>query len=92
MAVFLITYDLVAEKSGHDYEPLWEELGRVDAVKSQLSAWLLAANNTQKEVLDHFRTFVDDDDRLMVIQVSKKPSFSKALKGTNAFLDEHFGN
>ena len=28
MTVYLLAYDLIKEKSGHDYQPLWDELGR----------------------------------------------------------------
>jgi hypothetical protein len=86
MPVFLISYDLVNEDSSHDYKPLWAQLRKLGAVKTQLSAWYANLGNTAQEVLDHFKTYIDEDDRLMVIEVTKKPAWNIGLKGTNAFI------
>jgi len=88
MAFFSITYDLVEDKN---YDTLIDRLNELDTVKVQLSQWLLSANNTAKEVKDHLAQYIDGDDRLMVIEFTKKPAYTYALKGTNAWLDEHFG-
>lgn len=88
MAFFSITYDLVADKN---YDALIDRLKELDTVKVQLSQWLLSADNTAKEVKDHLAQYVDDDDRLMVIEFTKKPAYTYALKGTNAWIDKHFG-
>lgn len=91
MGKFRVTYDLNAEKNGYDYEPLWQEFKRLSGVKTQYSAYLIALNNTQQEVLDHFKQFVDDNDHLTVVELTTKPSFTKALAGTNAWIKENFG-
>jgi hypothetical protein len=88
--VFLISYDLPNEDSAHDYEPLWEELRNLGGVRTLLSEWYVNVNNTQEEVYDHFLTFMDTDDRLLVIEVKQRPSFNKGLKGTKDFVDAHF--
>lgn len=91
MAKFLITYDLNAEKNGYDYEPLWAEFARLRGVKTQYSVYLITLNITQQEALDHFKQFVDDNDHLMVVELTKRPSFTKALQGTNAWIKANFG-
>lgn len=87
MALFSITYDLIDKK---DYDTLIDRLKELDTVKVQLSQWFLSADNTAIEVKDHLAQFVDDDDKLMVIEFSKKPSYTKALKGTNDWLARFF--
>lgn len=88
MALFSVTYDLVKNKN---YDRLIEELGKHDTVKVQMSHWLLAASNTAKEVKDHLAGYVDEDDKLMVIEFDKRPQFTKSLQGTNDWIKRHFG-
>lgn len=90
MAVFLISYDLVKENSSHDYEPLWTELKRLSAVRTQLSAWYADLSNTQEQVYSHFLPYVDSNDRLSVIEVMQKPSWNNGLKGTRDFITAQF--
>jgi hypothetical protein len=87
MALFSITYDLVADK---DYESLIDRLNELDTVKVQLSNWLLSADNTATEIKDHLSHYVDDDDKLMVVEFTKKPAYTKAIKGTNDWLARFF--
>lgn len=87
MALFTVTYDLIKNK---DYDALIGALEDLDTVKVQLSQWLLSADNTTMEVKDHLAQYVDDDDKLMVIEFSKRPQFTKAIKGTNDWLNKHF--
>lgn len=90
MPVYLISYDLVKENNSHDYEPLWARLRELKAVKTQLSAWFADLNNTAEEVLDHLLPYVDENDRLLVIEVTKKPAWNIGLKGTVDFIKAHF--
>ncbi len=90
MAVFLISYDLVKETSSHDYKPLWAELKRLGGVKTQLSAWYASLDNTAKQVRDHLMPYIDSNDRLLVIEVTKKPAWNVGLQGTRAFIQRHF--
>ena len=90
MAYFVISYDLVKEKSGFDYGPLTTELKGLDAVRTELSVWYLDTANTAQEVYNHLKPFVDSDDRLMVVEFSKKPAWGNALKGTRDWVDARF--
>ena len=87
MAHFLVTYDLNAQK---DYQRLINELERLKGHRPALSAWFIDLNNTATEVRDHFSNFVDDDDFLIIVEFSKKPAFTKARAGTNAWISERF--
>lgn len=86
MALFSVTYDLVKDK---DYQKLIDRLKELDTVKVQMSQWLLSADNTAEEVKNHLKEYTDEDDRLMVVKFSTRPSFTKAFIGTNDWLDEH---
>ena len=89
MAFFVVTYDL-RKKDEFEYEELWNEFQRLDAVKYQESDYFLAADNTAEEIKDHFKQFIHEDDLLMVVEFEKKPKYTKSLKGTNAWVDRHW--
>jgi CRISPR-associated endonuclease Cas2 len=90
MSVYLVAYDLVDEKKNafHDYEKLWAELKKLGAHRTQLSLWLVNLNNTPKEVADHFKTFMDENDRIWVTKLFKAQyHFINAIAGTNKWLE-----
>lgn len=90
MPVYLVSYDLVKEKDGHDYAPLWDEMKRLGAHRTQYSAWLVNLNNTPKEVVEHFARFVDRDDRVMAVEMLRgRYTFTKANSGTNDWLKQN---
>ncbi|WP_252928129.1 CRISPR-associated protein Cas2 [Aliihoeflea sp. 40Bstr573] len=81
-----IGYDLIRRK---DYPKLWEEMERLSAHKAIRDFYLANLNNTAVEVRNHLRSFVDEDDRVIVIEFSKKPQFTMALEGTNDWIAEN---
>jgi hypothetical protein len=89
MTVYLVSYDLRNESGSQDYEPLWAELKRLEACHTQDSVWLVSVTNTAKELHDHFKKFVDSDDRLMTAQITKNNHYSNARAGTNEWLKQN---
>lgn len=90
MSVYTLAYDLVKETGSHDYEPLWAELKRLDAHRVQYSFWLVNLNNNSKEVHDHFKAYLDENDRLFVDRLRKNENwYSGAMAGTNAWLERN---
>lgn len=87
MALFVISYDLI---KGKDYDRLTDRLKELDTVKTNLSVWYLSATNTALEVKDHLLDYIDGDDRIMVVEFSKKPAHTIGLKGTNDWLARFF--
>ena len=69
MASYLLSYDLMKEQTSADYVPLWNELKRLGAQKTQYSVWLINASNTAREIHDHFKKLLDTNDRLWVNEV-----------------------
>lgn len=86
MAVYVICYDLVNERGSHDYKPLWNRLEELDCHKTQYSVWLGSFTNSAKEVHDHFKAYLDKDDRLMVSELTNEHWYSNAMAGTNEWL------
>lgn len=88
MTVYALAYDLVNErKRTFDYQPLWDELKRLGAHRTQLSLWLLNVTNTPTEVVEHFQKFVDADDRIFVSRMRPKEyAFVNAMPGTKNWL------
>jgi hypothetical protein len=64
MALYMVSYDL--HQPGRHYESLWAELGRLGARRLLASDWAVDLNNTAGQVRDHFRSFIDDNDSLLV--------------------------
>jgi hypothetical protein len=91
MAIYLVAYDLINEKKGtHDYKPLWKELERLDAFRTQYSLWLINLTNTAKEVVEHFERFVDTDDRVAATKLRKGDFWwANATAGSKAWLDKN---
>ncbi|WP_420403575.1 CRISPR-associated endonuclease Cas2 [Nisaea sp.] len=86
MTDFLVSYDLRNESGSQDYKPLWDELKRLNAHRVQESVWLVNLNNTAKEVTEHFKAYMDGDDRILVCEFTRKHYFFNAMSGTNNWL------
>ena len=65
--VFLISYDLIKQK---DYERLFAALKQLGAVRVLLSAWAVKCNTNSVTLRNYLRAFIDNDDRLVVMQFS----------------------
>lgn len=87
MAHFAATYDLVKNK---DYKRLIDELKELDAHRPALSVWFLDWPGDAKSLLNHLRGFIDDDDKLIVIQMDWRPATRLPFEGTQKWLDERF--
>jgi CRISPR-associated endonuclease Cas2 len=90
MSVYLVAYDLVKEKKNAkiDYEKLWDELKRLEAHRTQLSAWLVNLDSSAKEVAEHLKQFMDYNDRIWVTKIFRgEYHFVNAMSGTNKWLE-----
>ncbi len=90
MSIYIVSYELKGDTSTSAYEPLWEALEALESHKIQRSVWLVSVNNTAKELHDHLKNYMDDNDRLWVSRVhSGEHWYSGAIKGTNDFFATH---
>lgn len=64
MALYFLTYDL---RRARDYQRLYDELKKFNAVKVLESTWCFKRVNTDTEKLrDYFKQFIDADDGLLI--------------------------
>lgn len=83
MTAFLVTYDLNKEKN---YQKLWDELERLGAHRTLLSVWLVSSSKSATDLKTHLQGFMDKDDSIWVLEVTRNYAFSNAKTGTNAWL------
>ncbi len=80
MALYFLDYDLRKQR---DYQKLYDELGKFNAVRILESLWCFKRFNTDPSGLrDHFKQFIDSDDGLCVSEVVNWATF-KALSTPN---------
>ena len=66
----LITYDL--NKQGQDYKTLHEKIKSIGTWWHCLeSVWIVKSNNSASEIRDFLKTYIDSNDELLVIRVTK---------------------
>jgi hypothetical protein len=67
MALYFLDYDI---REGHDYQPLYDELSRLNAVHVLESLWCFHHDRTDCLTLrNHFLQFLHPGDRLVVSDV-----------------------
>lgn len=63
---YFLSYDLIKEKN---YQVLYDELENFDAIRVLESVWCFKYEENSAEALrDHFKQYIDKNDRLLVIQ------------------------
>lgn len=68
MALYFLDYDLRKQRN---YQLLYDELKKFEAVKILESSWCFNRVNTSCAGLrDYFRNFIDTDDGLSIVEVS----------------------
>lgn len=69
MAEYFVSYDLIKNK---DYSKLINELKKLGGLRMLESNWCLSRSNTgeSKSLRDHFKSFIDADDRLVVSEIT----------------------
>jgi len=95
LVVFVVTYDLVGHKSGHDYRNLWSELGQIDGHRVQESVWFVSTYGTTQQVADRLAEHMHAGDKIFVTRMHANDAtyseyyFRNANSGTNAWLKDH---
>jgi len=88
MALFAVSYDL--KQPEKDYEKLWAALEALDAHRTLNSVFLVNFQpDNQRTLLNHLKSYVDENDRLMVFRLKEEPDFTKALSGTNDWISKN---
>lgn len=88
MPYYSVSYQLNKKK---DYQKLWDELHRLGGHKVMQSFYFLdVTSKTASDLLNHLSEFVDDDDQIAVVEITKKPAYQMPNKGTNDWVKERF--
>lgn len=74
--MYVISYDLRLGATADDYDRMAQALEALGAQRVLLSDWALRTNYTAVQLRDHFRTFMDANDRLVVVLVADWASFN----------------
>jgi hypothetical protein len=68
MALYFLSYDL---RKNRNYQALYDELASFDATRVLESVWSFHRINTTTSALrDHFAKHIDNDDGIVVLEVS----------------------
>ena len=89
MATYLIAYDLRNESGSQDYQPLYDALDARGCVRTQDSLWICSSSKSAKSVFNELSKFVDEDDLLLVAEMTINYFYRRALKGTGDFLKKY---
>jgi hypothetical protein len=78
MNTILISYDL--KTPGKDYQKLWDYLKTYPSWAKPLeSVWILKTNFSTKEVRDNLLSYIDANDKILIIDVTDRSSSWKNL-------------
>lgn len=89
MPPFILTLELSKKESSPDYRPLIRDLVRHGARKCQPACWLINVANTAAEVYGHYRRFLQEDDGLMVSELTRNHKQDRNLKGTDRWIEKN---
>jgi hypothetical protein len=68
MALYYLEYDL---RNQRNYQKLYDELSRFNAIKILESLWCFnRADTSVTWIRDHFKNYIDSDDAISVAEVS----------------------
>ncbi|KAA9383267.1 hypothetical protein [Neorhizobium galegae] len=87
MAYFAVVYQLNKNK---DYQPLWDALNELRALKPMRDFYLVDTNYNAKGLRDHLASFIDDDDFIFVSRLESKPFKQQCWKGTQDWINARF--
>ena len=74
MALYFLEYDL---RKHRDYKKLYDDLATFNAIRIMKSLWCFKRERTSAQDLrDHFSRFIDDDDGLIVAEVTEWASIA----------------
>lgn len=84
MSIYCVSYDLI---KGKDYPKLIEKLRLYDAyAHAQDSLWFIKSSKNASELRDELKSFIDEDDKLIVIRATLPWASSNLSKEVNDWL------
>jgi len=75
MKSYLIGYDL--NKTGQDYTKLIEQIKKLGLWWNCLdSTWIIKSNSSAKDIRNHLKKYIDDNDELLVAKLSGEAAWA----------------
>ncbi|HGY4398009.1 hypothetical protein AB2J17_05785 [Citrobacter freundii] len=68
MAIYHVSYDL--NKSGQNYQGMYDELMETDYCHYAESSWLIDTSETAEQVWSRLSSSVDENDTVLIIRVT----------------------
>jgi hypothetical protein len=85
MALYLISYD-IADKDAFEYQPLWDELKNIGAVRILYSEWVVKGDvNQSANIYEKLAPLTTMKDRLLVQELTNDAAWDKLLISDDAF-------
>jgi CRISPR/Cas system-associated endoribonuclease Cas2 len=83
MALYLISYDLMHHESHGQYDELIEDLEHLKARQILSSDWVIKTNADAEAIRDRLRRFMDEDDRIIVAEITSNWASAHTLFSIN---------
>ncbi len=85
MALYLISYD-ISEKDAAEYQPLWDLLKKMGAVKILYSEWVVPeVADKAADIYNRIAPLTKQADRLLVQEMGMNAAWDKLLISDEAF-------
>lgn len=83
MSAYAISYDL---HNNRNYQPLWDALARLGAVRLLESLWLVKSSLGIIQIRDQLQSAMDNDDSIAVLLLGNSWAVNRANANGVAFL------
>jgi len=70
MAVYLISYD-IPESNSADYQPLWDHLVNISAVRILYSQWVVTSTETPSLLFNRIAALMRPNDGLLINELTR---------------------
>lgn len=88
MNTYLITYDL--RRPRKSYQPLHEAIKSYKTYWHHLdSTWIVCTNKTAVEIKKHLKSYLDSNDKLLVMKTGEEVALTRSLKKGQKWLEKY---
>ena len=88
MTVYLVTVESSVKADKFDYNPFFQELANSGAHRAMVDCWFVESPSSSRSLHDHLKTFILEQDRLIVSKMTQNTFFSQVGAGTNTWLNQ----
>ena len=89
MATFVLSFELKHARL-RSYQRFYEAIQAYDSVEIKDSFYLIETSLSTNRLFSELEHCLHEDDTLFIAEFVKKPSWTKTLPGTRAWIDARF--